>query len=162
MNPSLLAELRALRVRQREERIPRQNQSAHESAGGRDVVAVSPDDPPDMSEAARVYVGAMDSLQVEVERLYDAFPLDPGMGPMCYITAEGQVLVDEWTWFGDGLRVAEEEAYMIFVVGARKTGVEALLDLIPSAPPGAIRIHERASRARRGLVRAPCSRRVQT
>ncbi|WP_437944237.1 hypothetical protein WMF27_15715 [Sorangium sp. So ce281] len=36
----------------------------------------------------------MSSWQDEVEDKYDAFLLDPGMGPMTYLTSDGRVLED--------------------------------------------------------------------
>jgi hypothetical protein len=75
----------------------------------------------------------------EVERGRDAFLLDPGLGPMCYITSGGEVLVDEYGMWGDrGLHAADEDqAIAILVVGARKMRVDGLLDLIPGPPEGA-------------------------
>ncbi|MBL9106754.1 MAG: hypothetical protein JNL82_37920 [Myxococcales bacterium] len=88
--------------------------------------------------AATEIVAGMDSLQLQVEDEFDAFLLDPGMGPMTYITADGRVLIDDRTWDGDSLRVAEaDEATAALVVGAAKTGVSRLLELLPARPEGA-------------------------
>ena len=81
------------------------------------------------------FVGAMDELQQEVEDEYDAFLLDPGMGPMIYLTSDGRVLLDFRSWDGDEVREAtEDEAIGALVVGAKKTGLPKLLDLIPPPP----------------------------
>lgn len=91
---------------------------------------------------ARGVVAGMCELEDEVSREHDAFLLDPGLGPMTYLTADGRVLldfrtVDSRTGWGDEVREAtEDEAIGALVVGARKTGIARLLDLIPAAPEG--------------------------
>lgn len=78
----------------------------------------------------------MHQLQDEVEKEHDAFLLDPGMGPMTYITSDGRVLLDMRTWDGEPLREAtDDEATAALVVGAAKTSIGDLLDLIPASPP---------------------------
>lgn len=85
------------------------------------------------------YVEFMDQLQDEVENEYDAFLLDPGMGPMTYLTSDGRVLKDMRTWDGEPLREAtEDEAIAALVVGAAKTSIGGLLALIPARPPDAL------------------------
>src|SRR5215831_11848356 len=75
-------------------------------------------------EAASDFVDGMDALQGEVEDQEDAFLLDPGMGPMTYLTTDGRVLKDYRSWDGDGLREATlDEAIATLVVGAMKTGI---------------------------------------
>lgn len=88
---------------------------------------------------ARSYVAQMDTLQHEVEAAHDAFLLDPGMGPMIYLSADGRVLEDGRSWDGAELRelTSEDKIIAALVVGASKTGVEELLTLIPAAPPEA-------------------------
>jgi len=89
----------------------------------------------------------MDAWQDEVERAYDAFLLDPGMGPMVYLTADGRVLWDERGWDGDGVvEVTGVDARASLVVGARKTGLAALRALLPPAPAGAVVCLRRAVR----------------
>lgn len=89
----------------------------------------------DTARIAADFVQAMHALQTEVERDYDAFLLDMGMGPMAYLAADGRVLLDERTWDGDGVREADDdEAIGVLRVGAQKTGVALLLDLIPPMP----------------------------
>jgi hypothetical protein len=80
-----------------------------------------------------------DPLQREVEDAHDAFLLDPGMGPMMYLTADGRVLADGRTWTDGGpLReVAEDAAIAAIVVGARKSGLDMLLSLLPPCPSDA-------------------------
>jgi hypothetical protein len=85
--------------------------------------------------AAAGYVGGMDRLQDDVEVGHDAFLLDPGMGPMLYLTGDGRVLIDGRSWDGEALREAgDAEAIAALVVGAKKTEIEALLDLVPRRP----------------------------
>jgi hypothetical protein len=91
------------------------------------------------ADAGALYANSMDAWQDEVERAHDAFLLDPGMGPMAYLTADGRVLWDERGWDGDGVvEVTGRDARAALVVGARKTGLAALLTLLPAAPAGAV------------------------
>jgi hypothetical protein len=70
----------------------------------------------------------------DIERAYDAFLLDPGVGPPTYLAADGRILWDDDRW---GVEPTRGEAYAAIVVGARKTGVRDLLRLLPPRPPGA-------------------------
>jgi hypothetical protein len=73
-----------------------------------------------------------------VEGAHDAFCLDPGMGPAFFLTSDGRVLVDGTCWDDTPIREASEaEAFASIVVGARKTGLVGLLDLLPAHPDGA-------------------------
>jgi len=98
---------------------------------------------PDMVRAAErfadQFVTGMRDLQDEVEAQYDAFLLDPGMGPMTYLTANGRVLWDMRTWDGDSVVVLDEldKAIGAIVVGVENTGIEALYELLPTAPDDA-------------------------
>lgn len=87
---------------------------------------------------AHNWVARTDELQQENEALYDAFLIDPGMGPMTYLTADGRVLLDFRTWDSDEVpevrEATEDEAISALVVGAKKTGIPQLLDLIPPSP----------------------------
>ncbi len=78
-------------------------------------------------------------MRQEVEEKHDAFLLDAGMGPMTYITSNGRVLLDFRTWDGEPLREAcdSDEETACIVVGAKKTGIEELLQLLPSCPADA-------------------------
>jgi hypothetical protein len=80
----------------------------------------------------------MDTLQDQVEADHDAVLLDPGMGPMTYITRDGRVLLDMRTWDGDSIvEATDDEAIAALLAGAEKTPVVALLDLLPERPPDA-------------------------
>jgi len=70
----------------------------------------------------------------DIERTYDAFLLDPGVGPPTYLAADGRILWDDDMW---GVEPTRGEAYAAIVVGARKTGVRDLLKLLPPRPPSA-------------------------
>lgn len=90
---------------------------------------------PNTKEAAAAFVDGMDALQSEVEDQEDAFLLDPGMGPMTYLTTDGRVLEDHRSWDGGGLREATlDDAIAALVVGAMKTGITELLSLVPACP----------------------------
>src|SRR5579862_9313937 len=118
---ALLAALRRRRDDQRVARAKRAPATGPAAAG--------------IEETAAGYVEGMARLQDEVEGGQDAFLLDPGMGPMLYLTADGRVLVDGRSWDGEGPREAsDEEAIGALVVGAKKTGIDALLELIPRRP----------------------------
>ena len=92
----------------------------------------------DPKRAADNYVEAMSQWQDEVEGKHDTFLLDPGMGPMLYLTADGRVLTDGRGWDGEPLREAsDDEAIGAILVGAEKTGIVALLALLPRKPPNA-------------------------
>src|SRR5262249_30846661 len=68
----------------------------------------------------------------EIEEAHDAFIMDPGMGPVLYLTADGRVLVDGSGWDDEPLREAtEEEAIAAIVIGAKKKGIPELLELLP-------------------------------
>src|SRR5688572_9795464 len=80
-------------------------------------------------------MGRVAELQQEVEEAHDAFLLDADMGPLSYLTADGRVLVDGRTWDGEALReAADGEAIGTLTLAAKKTGIDALLDLIPKMP----------------------------
>ena len=64
---------------------------------------------PDVESAADRFVEGMDQLQDEVENEYDAFLLDPGMGPMTYLTSDGRVLLDMRSWDGEPMHEATED-----------------------------------------------------
>jgi hypothetical protein len=90
---------------------------------------------PNVKRAANQYVRGMDDIQVEIEREHDAFLLDPGMGPMLFLTASGRILVDGRNWDGEALREADEDqAIGALLSGAEKTGITELLELIPPRP----------------------------
>jgi hypothetical protein len=92
----------------------------------------------DPQETAATFCEDMDRLQAEVEDEYDAFLLDPGMGPMTYLTSDGRVLRDFRTWIGEGIQFETSVDGVIpaLVVGAGNTGIISLLDLIPRLENG--------------------------
>jgi len=93
----------------------------------------------DPHDAAKAFCEDIDRLQAEVEGKYDAFLLDPGMGPMTYITSDGRILRDSRTWDGQGIQFETSVDGVIpaLVIGAKKTGIISLLDLIPPLEDGA-------------------------
>lgn len=83
------------------------------------------------------------SPRLEVEKEHDAFLLDPGMGPEIFLTADGRILIDERDWNGKPLREARsDEVVSALVVGAQKTGIVELLELIPPRPENGIACHK--------------------
>ncbi len=144
LNDFILGELRALRKQQRIQRREAQTQSStlQKPTGLLSSLASlfhqGNPDTEKITESVQAYVNGMRSLQDEIEEEYDAFLLDPGMGPMCYLTSKGQVLMDGRSWDDTGIRFAEEdEAIAVLVVGAEKMDAPYLLTLIPEAPPHA-------------------------
>jgi hypothetical protein len=69
----------------------------------------------------------------EIERQHNAFLLNPGLGPVTYLSADGRVLWDDDGW---GVEPAIGWAYAALVTGAKKLGVPGLLRLLPLRPPG--------------------------
>lgn len=132
--PDLLALLRERRARQREARSVHVTKSTPLSFSD-SLRALFRVDAPNPVETAVAFAKDMDAMQIEVEDREDAFLLDPGMGPMTYLTADGRVLEDYRTWFGDAVHEASfDEAIARLVVGARKTALPMLLQLIPTCP----------------------------
>jgi len=55
---------------------------------------------------------------------------------MLYLTADGRVLEDSRGWDGDAVvELTGEQANAALVIGAKKTGISGLLDLLPPRPP---------------------------
>jgi len=73
--------------------------------------------------------------QDEIERVHDAFLLDPGFGPPTYVSAEGRILWDDE--MGWGVEPQLGWAYAAILTGVKKTGVQGLLELLPKRPPSA-------------------------
>ncbi|WP_437338336.1 hypothetical protein [Sorangium sp. So ce394] len=138
--PPLLERLRARRLEQRQLRATRSAAGApREQTGGNFIDSIRHlfSGASSVEQVAGRYVAAMSSWQDEVEDKYDAFLLDPGMGPMTYLTSDGRVLEDLRGWDGDELvEVGGLSAHSALIVGARKTGIVELLELIPQPPPG--------------------------
>jgi hypothetical protein len=132
MPPTLLALLDARRSAQRQERPPTKA-TGPKTMSIADLAASAAHASP--SALAANVVGAMNSMQREVEDQYDAFLIDPGMGPMTYITRDGRVLWDMRSWQGDEVReVHDSDAFTSIAVGARKTGIPELLSILPPRP----------------------------
>lgn len=75
--------------------------------------------------------------QEQIEDEHNAFLIDLGMGPMTYLTSDGRILydMDSWDCPESGIHEAsEDEAIGSLVVGAKKTHLLELLDLIPPPP----------------------------
>jgi hypothetical protein len=77
---------------------------------------------------------AQRSWRDPIEWDYDAFLLDPGLGPATYLTADGRILWDDDGW---GVQATRREIYVALTAGARKTGITALLALLPARPEDA-------------------------
>ena len=76
-----------------------------------------------------------DRLGDPLLREYDAFMLDPGMGPALILTTDGRVLEDGTCWDGIPVKEATNDAALeAIVIGFKKTGIAALLELLPSRP----------------------------
>lgn len=87
----------------------------------------------DIGKAAAAFVNGMDALQDEVESRFAGFLLDPGMGPMTYLTADGRVLLDMRTWDGDDVVEADDdEAILALVVGAPGLRVTRAVHVVPA------------------------------
>lgn len=69
-----------------------------------------------------------------VERAFDAFCLDPGLGTPTYLTVDGRILWDDLGWGTEGTR---GDALASIRVGAKKSGIDALLALLPARPKAA-------------------------
>jgi hypothetical protein len=63
---------------------------------------------------------------------YDAFMLDPGLGPATYITSDGRILWDDDLW---GVLGTRAEALAAVMAGIKKTGISALREILPERPP---------------------------
>ena len=72
----------------------------------------------------------------EILELYDAFLLDPGLGPSTYLTSDGRIVWDDAEFWG--VRGTRAEAFAAVVVGAEKTGIGALRSLLPARHAGGI------------------------
>jgi hypothetical protein len=68
----------------------------------------------------------------DITALYDAYMLDPGLGPPTYLTADGRIVWDDDVWGVVGTR---GEAFSSIMAGVRKTGVYELRELLPQRDP---------------------------
>lgn len=71
----------------------------------------------------------------DIAREYDAFMLDPGMGPPTYLSSDGRIVWDDDIWGVIGTRA---EAFAAIMAGVRKTGLVELRDLLPSRGPSSV------------------------
>lgn len=79
-------------------------------------------------------------LHDPIERAFDAFMLDPGLGPRVYLTSDGRfVWWDDDGYGGSGCRGTRADAFAAIRVGARKTGLVELMTLMPPRPNEASR-----------------------
>jgi len=65
---------------------------------------------------------------------YDAYLLDPGLGPPTYLTADGRIVWDDDIWGVVGTRA---EALSSILAGIRKMGVLELREPLPERDPTA-------------------------
>lgn len=71
----------------------------------------------------------------DITEKYEAFLLDPGLGPPTYLTREGRVVWDDDSWDVAGTRA---EAFAAIAAGVRKTGIRKLLELLPERDAAAV------------------------
>ncbi len=135
---SLLALLRKRRERQQAERTSSQSSRLAPRALLEDLSKLS--DGADLGAMAREYVDGMNGLQEQVERDYDAYLLDPGMGPMRYLAADGRIIVDERTWDGEDItfETSLDMAIVALVVRAQNTGLSELFAITRRLEAGSI------------------------
>jgi len=67
----------------------------------------------------------------KVESEYNAFLLDPGLGPGQYLSSDGRILWDDDGWGIEGTR---RDAITAVLCGLGKTKIERLRELLPSRP----------------------------
>lgn len=67
----------------------------------------------------------------DIANAYDAFLLDGGLGPPTYLASDGRIVWDDDDWNVAGTRA---DVLCALVVGARKTGVAELRELLPARP----------------------------
>jgi hypothetical protein len=65
----------------------------------------------------------------DVMKTYDAFLLDPGLGPAVYLSMEGRIIWDDDGW---GVTATRAEALASILAGVKKTHISALRTLLPS------------------------------
>jgi hypothetical protein len=71
----------------------------------------------------------------DITASHDAFLLYGGMGSAMYVTSDGRFLLDGSGWDDSPLRESnDDEAIASLVIGAKRTGITALLNLVPPAP----------------------------
>jgi len=81
-------------------------------------------------EAARTSAGREPD---KVEQRLEGFILDPGLGPPAYLAGDGRIVWDGWYEWSK-TAPTQRDADASLVVGAKKTGVAVLLELLPARP----------------------------
>jgi hypothetical protein len=71
----------------------------------------------------------------DLMKTYDAFMLDPGLGPAIYLSSDGRIVWDDDGW---GVLGTRADALAAIRAGVNKTGVQRLLALLPSRESGSI------------------------
>jgi hypothetical protein len=64
----------------------------------------------------------------DITAAYEAYMLDPGLGPPTYLTADGRIVWDDDIWGVVGTR---GEAFASIMAGVKKSGVQQLRELLP-------------------------------
>jgi|SRR4051812_16599457 len=67
----------------------------------------------------------------DVMKRYNAFLLDPGLGPAVYLSVDGRIVWDDDGW---GVTATRADALASILAGAKKTRIHALLNLLPPRP----------------------------
>lgn len=67
----------------------------------------------------------------DVMNSYDAFLLDPGLGPAVYLSVDGRIVWDDDGW---GVTATRGEALASILAGVKKTRIAALLGVLPPRP----------------------------
>lgn len=63
-----------------------------------------------------------------ITRQFDAFMLDPGLGPATFLSSDGRVLWDDDGW---GVKGPRADAFASILAGVQKTGLSELRELLP-------------------------------
>jgi hypothetical protein len=71
----------------------------------------------------------------DMMQTYDAFMLDPGLGPAVYLSSDGRIVWDDDGWGVPGTRA---DAFASILAGVKKTGIAELLALLPPRTTEAI------------------------
>ncbi len=70
----------------------------------------------------------------DIAERFDAFLLDSGLGPATYLTRDGRIVWHDDMWGVSGTRA---DALVAVRVGAAKSGIASLNDLLPVRPANA-------------------------
>ena len=71
----------------------------------------------------------------EITEKYDAFMLDPGLGPPVYLSCDGRIIWDDDGWGVVGTRA---DAIASVLAGIKKTGIVDLRNLLPVRPSASV------------------------